>query len=210
MAAISGNLRKLRKRKALTQKDLADLAGCARSYVTAIETGACGGSIAVLEKLAKALEVSVADLVAPMDSKGSGLPEMPKVSILNNPSSGNLASPKSVGATQATTADVFLVSRLRARDSFGVYLADDSMAPEFGRGDLVVFSRSRKPKDGDACLVDKGKGQVLFRTVWALPGGGWGLKASSPRYEPTVAKGKRVRIWPAVGHWRMLASKRKR
>ena len=97
---------------------------------------------------------------------------------------------------------------VRAGDSFALYLPDDSMAPEFGKGDLVVFSRSRKPADGQACLVDKGRGQVLFRTVWALPGGGWGLKASNPKYGPVVVKGKGVRIWPAVGHWRMLGQRR--
>ncbi len=99
---------------------------------------------------------------------------------------------------------------LQARDSFALYLPDDSMAPEFARGDLVVFSHSRPPADGDACLVEDGQGQILFRTVWALPGGGWGLKANNPRYEPLVVKGKGVKLWPAVGHWRKLGEKRRR
>ena len=74
----------------------------------------------------------------------------------------------------------------------------------------MLFHRSGKPADGQARLVDKGKGKVLFRTVWALPGGGWGLKAANPEYGPVVVKVEGIRLWPAVGRWRMLSRRRPR
>ena len=78
------------------------------------------------------------------------------------------------------------------------------MVPKFDKGDLVVFSLTRKPADGDACLVDTGNGQVPFRTVLAMPRA-WRLQPSNPRFEPIVIKAtKAVRMWPAIGRWQRL------
>ena len=203
--ALSTNMRKFRKRKGLTQQELADLSGYTRGYIGSLERGVSAASMAVLEKLSEALEVSVAELLSAPES-GSGLSaDSPRTVILNEPSSDELVSPIKGG----TARDGFLLPSVRAGDSFALYLPDDSMEPEFGKGDLMVFSLSRKPADGQACLVDRGKGQVLFRTVWALPGRQWRLQPNNPKYKPVVVKGKGVRIWPAVGHWRMLGSRRK-
>ena len=199
---LPGNLRRLRRRKSLTQQELSRLVGYTRAYISRLEKGTCDASMAVLKKLSKALEVSVAHLLATPETS-PGLPaDTVKTAILNDPSSEILISPIKDSPVQ----DGFLMPSLRARDSFALYLPDDSMAPEFGKGDLVVFSLSRKPADGQACLVDRGKGPVLFRTVLALPGKQWRLQPSNPKFAPILVRGKGIRIWPAVGHWRMLGS----
>ena len=103
------------------------------------------------------------------------------------------------------------MASLRGADSFALYLPDESMEPAFGKGDLAVFSRSSKAADGDACLVDTGKGQVLFRTVLAMGKGQLRLQPSNPKFAPMVVKAsKRLRIWPVVGFWRMLGRRRGR
>lgn len=162
--------------------------------------------MAVLKKLSEALEASVAELLSSFGTEPTSSRASAKTVILNESSSDSLVSPINVEDSR----DGIIMPSIRASDSFALYLPDDSMSPEFGRGDLVVFSLSRKPADGHTCLVDTGKGEVLFRTVWALPGGGWGLKASNPKYEPLVVKGRGVKLWPAVGHWRKLGEKRRR
>jgi len=159
--------------------------------------------MSILEKLSEVLEVSFPELFGPSEASLSLTKDSTKTVILNDPASASLVSPLNREAGR----DGFQMPSLQARDSFALYLPDDSMAPEFARGDLVVFSHSRPPADGDACLVEDGQGQILFRTVWALPGGGWGLKATNPRYEPLMVKGKGVKLWPAVGHWRKLGEK---
>ncbi len=162
--------------------------------------------MSILEKLSEVLEVSFPELFGPSEASLSLTKDSTKTVILNDPASASLVSPLNREAGR----DGFQMPSLQARDSFALYLPDDSMAPEFARGDLVVFSHSRPPADGDACLVEDGQGRILFRTVWALPGGGWGLKATNPRYEPLMVKGKGVKLWPAVGHWRKLGEKRRR
>lgn len=60
---IGSRLRHFRLSKALTQEELAEIAGFTRSYYTEIETGKRNISIMNLHKLALALNVSLKDLV---------------------------------------------------------------------------------------------------------------------------------------------------
>jgi transcriptional regulator with XRE-family HTH domain len=60
---IASNLRRLRKSKGLSQEALADLAGIHRTYVGCVERSEKNISIDSLERLAKALNVEVSELV---------------------------------------------------------------------------------------------------------------------------------------------------
>ena len=199
------NIRRLRKRKRLTQKQLAQNVGYAQSYVSALERGVSAASIAVLEKLSETLEVSVADLLGSGGSMPGSPLETELIPVLNDSVGTSLVAPGKKGKIGLQSRDSLYIPNVLARSSFAVYLSDDSMEPEFSKGDLVVFSLKRNSADGQACLVDTGKGQVLFRTVWALPGGHWRLQPSTPKYAPMVVNaGKGLRMWPAIGRWQRL------
>ena len=60
---VRTNLRRLRKTKGLTQEDLAFKIGVSRAYIGYIEQGRNIPSLDTLEKLAKALDVSITALV---------------------------------------------------------------------------------------------------------------------------------------------------
>lgn len=57
------NLRKIRLEKALSQEALADLAGLHRTYIGSVERGERNISIDNIERLAKALDCQVIDLL---------------------------------------------------------------------------------------------------------------------------------------------------
>lgn len=61
---LARNLRKLRAKRSLSQEALADLAGVHRNYLGGIERGERNVGIDNLEKLARALGVSIAELVS--------------------------------------------------------------------------------------------------------------------------------------------------
>lgn len=60
---LARNLRRLRATIGVSQEELAELAGLHRTYVGSVERGERNISIDNIEKLAKALNVSVRDLV---------------------------------------------------------------------------------------------------------------------------------------------------
>lgn len=67
---LARNLKDYRARRGLTQKELADKAGINRSYLASLESGIQSNtSIRTVEKLAKALDVTVVDLLKPISKK---------------------------------------------------------------------------------------------------------------------------------------------
>jgi len=56
-------LRALREERGWSQEEFADRAGLHRTYVSAVERGVRNPTLTVLERLAKALGVSMAELV---------------------------------------------------------------------------------------------------------------------------------------------------
>ena len=58
-------LRQVRKEKGISQEKLAELAGLHRTYVSLVERGACNISLLNVERLAKALDVEMAELMPP-------------------------------------------------------------------------------------------------------------------------------------------------
>lgn len=62
---FAARLRETRRAQGLTQLDLATAAGISLAYVGRLEAGAASCTLEILEKLAKSLGVTVADLVPP-------------------------------------------------------------------------------------------------------------------------------------------------
>ena len=60
---IADNLRQKKKKKRISQDELADLCGISQQYVCKIENEKVNPSIYILWKIAEALEVTVNDLV---------------------------------------------------------------------------------------------------------------------------------------------------
>jgi len=60
---LGSNVKRLRQEKGWSQEDYADRAGIHRTYVSDIERAARNPTISIVEKLAKALEVSASILI---------------------------------------------------------------------------------------------------------------------------------------------------
>jgi transcriptional regulator with XRE-family HTH domain len=62
---VGRNLRRLRRKKGLTQEAFADVSGFSQQYISGLEQGQRNPTIVTLFELAKALGVSHVDLVRP-------------------------------------------------------------------------------------------------------------------------------------------------
>jgi transcriptional regulator with XRE-family HTH domain len=61
---LARNVRRLRQRKSWSQHDLANEAGVRQALVSSIESGQANPTLESLDKVASALDVAVADLLA--------------------------------------------------------------------------------------------------------------------------------------------------
>jgi len=206
---FAGNLRRCRKRRGLTQVSLGELTGYSQGHISNLERGVIAPSMAVLEQLAAALGVSPAHLLTETASETELVAPEDGIPVINDATRDRLAIPTTVNGRVRGQADLVLrVPNVRPGEAFAAYLPDDSMAPGFGEGDLVVFSLRRGVGDGDLCLVDTGQGIVLFRMLIKLSSRAWRLQPSNPRYEPMVIRAtKAVRMWPAIGRWQALPAR---
>jgi len=62
-ARFGANLRRLRLDKGISQEGLADLAGLHRTYISSVERGERNVTLETVEKLAKALGISMSKLM---------------------------------------------------------------------------------------------------------------------------------------------------
>jgi transcriptional regulator with XRE-family HTH domain len=61
---LGKNLKRIRNEKGVTQERLQELSGLDRGYISGVERGVRNPSIRNIERLAKALKVSVSDLTS--------------------------------------------------------------------------------------------------------------------------------------------------
>jgi len=63
VVTIGDNIRKYRKKKNLTQKELGDIVKISNTYLSDMEIGRTNPSIKTLKRIAKGLEISYVDLL---------------------------------------------------------------------------------------------------------------------------------------------------
>jgi len=63
LVSIGDNIRKYRKIKNITQKELGETVGISNTYLSDIETGRTNPSIKTLKKIAKGLEINYMELL---------------------------------------------------------------------------------------------------------------------------------------------------
>ncbi len=63
---VSINIQKIRRKKSLSQEEVAHLAGVHQTYLSGVETAKRNPSIVVLERIANALGVDVSEFFKPI------------------------------------------------------------------------------------------------------------------------------------------------
>lgn len=63
MVTIGENIKRVRKEKKMTQKDLGEIVGISNTYLSDIEIGRTNPSIKTLKRIAKGLDVSYVELL---------------------------------------------------------------------------------------------------------------------------------------------------
>ena len=167
MVELGQMLRAARKRRGLTQRELADRCGVADSNISMYERGVKPPSARACIELAKALELDVIGLLRTTEGLRKRLSGI--VTLLDHselqvlPDRLTRVPVYDVGAAYdrdwtngdfpAGESDRFDWVLTEDEDAFGCTLRGDSMEPVFHDGDLLIFEPSAQVCNGDFCLV---------------------------------------------------------
>jgi phage repressor protein C with HTH and peptisase S24 domain len=118
------------------------------------------------------------------------------VPVINKVSAGypkdftDLSYPKGAADDFVSCPDV------RDADAFAARIHGDSMTPKYREGDIVIFSPSLSPKDGDDCFVRFEDGHTTFKRVFFESGDKGAsvlrLQPRNEKYRPQVVSSEQV------------------
>ena len=135
-------IRELRKKKGMSQKELADVCCVHQTAVSQWENGRTLPDINSLKMLANVLEVSVEVLIGNEDAENKN---------------------RIQGFDRITAESA--PQKLGKSEYFALSVTDESMAPTIQPGDTVIISRSRIPINGDIAAVAIGKSDVMLKRI---------------------------------------------
>lgn len=203
------NLRKLRKAKGLTQKQLGKLAGVSESMISQLEKGKRAPSFEVALKLAEALDCESADLVSTRTNR-------PNVtdSYVSFPVMGEVAAGYDHYAVQDwTEGEIDIpVSWLKGRskdDYFVLRVCGQSMFPTYQDGDIVlVLKQSTMNHSGQIGVVVYDDDKATLKRVEYVMGEDWmKLSPINPQFPPIMVTDERLEHCRVLGIPKMLVRK---
>jgi phage repressor protein C with HTH and peptisase S24 domain len=118
------------------------------------------------------------------------------VPVINRVSAGyprdftDLSYPKGVADDYVGCPDV------HDKDAFAARVHGDSMQPKYREGDIVIFSPSLAPRDGDDCFVRFDDGHTTFKRIFFETGEGGAsvirLQPRNEKYRPQVVPAEQI------------------
>ncbi len=165
-------IRELRLARGYSQKELAERANTTQPTIDRLEKGDRGLDTDWMDALAKALDVTPADLLAARDegaityapkSLMPGLAGMKDLPILGYVKAGNEGFFIVNGEVQGFAVRPDLLQGVK--DAYAVYVHDRSMFPAFEPGHLAWVDPLRPVKPGDAVVLQMQDGQAFIKRL---------------------------------------------
>lgn len=175
-------LRRLRKEKGLTQRQLADKMFVDCSTITKYETGKAVPDYTKQQKLADFFDVSLDYLMGRIDHNVSPV-ELPSNTV-KIPVLGRIPAGVPFEAIEDITGYIEIPEDWLAggREFFALKIKGNSMFPEYLSGDIIVFERADTCDTGDDCAVMVNGDDATFKRVERKENG-IVLKPLNPEYE---------------------------
>ena len=210
------NLKLLRKRRNLSQQEVADAVNVARSTYTQYETGKRLPSIDVLTKLAEYFDSTVDYLLGREEEpEPIGKPvdpaEFPPQTLIRQP----LPDPEnetalipilgSVRAGYDYIAEQEMLGWLKVEENFAslhrkayaLYVKGDSMAPEIHHNDIAICLPDQEIRDNDVAVVCVNGDEGTVKRV-RFDADGLTLLPANPRYKPHHYSAEDVDTLPVI------------
>lgn len=201
---FSEALRSLRRRRGLSQEELARRAGTSKQVVSRYENGQRVPKISAAAAFAQALDVPLAALVGGDDP--ALIPGVERPDFYRVPLLGDIACGEPILAEENVEDYVAVDASIRC--DFTLRCRGDSMQPRLLDGDIVMIRQQPDVLDGQIAAVLIGS-EATLKHVYHLPqNAGLRLMPENPAYDPifvTPENADTVRVLGrAVGYQRLL------
>lgn len=206
-------LRKTRKDKKLTLRQIEVYSGVSNSYLSQVESGKRGiPSPDILEKLAPILKVSYEELMreAGYLHKESTLPDISKINqawTIDTNTMKPVYVLGSIGAGKPMYAEENIEgaewvpsSELNGGEYFYLRVKGNSMKGRIQDGDLVLVRCQEHVENGEIAVVMVNKDDATLKRFYQKENGLIVLRPDNPEYEPIITSGEGVRIIGKVIH----------
>lgn len=189
MATLGENLKKIRKAKKLTQKDLAQRSGVKQSVISDLETGNAKTTGSILE-LAAALGVSAEELkkgvIGEIEPSNVTQVKARMAPVLSWVQAGNWTN---IAAVDLSEVDEFLpLPEDECTNCFFLKVQGLSNHPDFWEGDYILVNPDICYSDmqsGDMIVVRRGDDATFKKLVIETDGSKY-LQALNPDFRPNV------------------------
>lgn len=212
-ATVGGNIRRLRKKARMTQKELAAAIGKSFSSVQKYELDIATPPLTVIQKIADAFGVDRWEVIGfnnvdipQNDDEFLSISNIERPDFYKAPLVGEIACGTPILAEENIEDYINVSASIKC--DFVLRCKGDSMAPKLLDGDLVMIHKQDDVQEGQiaAVLVDT---EATLKHIYRLPGNqGVQLVSDNPNYAPQVylrENAQLVRILGlAVGYQRMI------
>lgn len=189
MSTLGENLKKIRKAKKFTQKDLAQKSGVKQSVISDLETGNAKSTGSILE-LANALGVTAEELkkgVIGEIEQSNAIPIKARMApVLSWVQAGNWTN---IAAVDLSEIDEFLpLPEDECTNCFFLKVQGLSNYPDFWEGDYILVNPDVCYSDmqsGDMIVVRRGDDATFKKLVIETDGSKY-LQALNPEFKPNV------------------------
>jgi len=164
---FNNNLNFIRKKKNITQQELADKTNIERSTISRIENGEIDTSIDNAIKIANALEIPLEEITAKDLRFDNISPVIIDKDVIKIPVLGVIPAGVPIEAIE----DVLDYEEIPkdwckgGKEFFGLLIKGDSMFPKYIDNDVVIFEKTNDFNNGDECAVMVNGDDCTFKKV---------------------------------------------
>lgn len=164
---FNNNLNFIRKKKNITQQELADKTNIERSTISRIENGEIDTSIDNAIKIANALEIPLEEIIAKDLRFDNISPVEIDKDVVKIPVLGVIPAGVPIEAIEEVL-DYEEIPKdwcKGGKEFFGLLIKGDSMFPKYIDNDVVIFEKTNDFNNGDECAVMVNGDDCTFKKV---------------------------------------------
>jgi len=155
---IGSTIKKRRLEAGLSLSELARMSGVDKGNLSRLENGTLGTSLPALERIAKALNLGLAELLNDVGNVSTVISGARKIPLLSWKQAGE---PLHVRDLDGAMPEYALFNVAASPETFALRIEDESMSPRLNVGDIIAVDPKRPIRPGAFVIAQIGDAKFL-------------------------------------------------